>query len=110
MMLVLEKVDGRLMAFPSGDQAESYCELIDVQNDEYEFFDDDGQLYTHVVTKRAGFLFFSTEDFILAPIGTPDIQNALRLIDKARYFNDRGCGLASINELKEHILKRCGTA
>ena len=108
MMLVLEKDDGRLMTFPSGYEAEGYCELIDVENGEYEFCDDDGQIYLHAVTKKSA--FFSSGDYILAPVGTSDVQNALRLIGNARCFDDRGCDLGSIDGLKAHILKRCGAA
>jgi hypothetical protein len=107
MMLVFETIDGGLMAFPSGEKAEGHCELIDVQNGEYEFFDDEGQGHTHIVTRQTG--FFSSGDFSLVPVGTPDIQNAIRLIDKARYFEDKGCGIASIDELKARILQREGT-
>jgi hypothetical protein len=94
MMLVFETIDGGLMAFPSGEKAEGHCELIDVQNGEYEFFDDEGQRYTHIVTRQTG--FFSLEDFSLVPVGTPDIQNVIRLIDKARYFEDKECALPAL--------------
>ena len=109
MMLVLEKDDGRLMTFPSGNEAEGYCELIDVENGEYEFCDDEGQISMHAVTRRLSFFaLFSSKDYILAPVGTPDIQNALRLIGSARCFDDKGCGLGSIDELKAHVLRRKG--
>jgi hypothetical protein len=109
MMLVFEKDDGSLMAFPSIDGAKAQCELIDVQNAEYEFCDDEGQRYSHAVRKsRVVFGLFSSETFILVPEGVPEIQNVVRLIDKARHFDGKRCGIGSIDELKAQVLRRKG--
>src|SRR3954471_1178391 len=42
MMFALATDDGGLMAFPSTDDAEAYCESADVENGVWLFFSDDG--------------------------------------------------------------------
>ena len=108
MMLVFEKDDGILIAFPSAGGAESWCELIDVQNGEDEFCDGEGQRYGYAVTKPMG--LFLSGGFTLVPEGAPDGQNVMRLIDKARSFEGNRCGIGSIDELKAQVLKRKGGA
>jgi hypothetical protein len=109
MMLVFEKDDKSLMAFPSIDGVKGQCELIDVQNGEYEFCDDEGQRYSHAVKKsKVVFGLFSSETFVLVPHDVPEIQNVLQLIDKTLYFDGKRCGIGSVDELKAQILKRKG--
>jgi hypothetical protein len=109
MMLVFEKDDGGLIAFPSADGAEGWCELSDVQNGEYEFCDDEGQRYGFAVTKsKVLFGLISSETFILVPEGAAHTQNVMRLIDKARYFEGKRCDIGSVDELKSQVLKRKG--
>ena len=48
---------------------------------EYQFCDENGQRYVGVVTQKRGSF---PVDFELRPEGTPDIQNALNLLDLAQ--------------------------
>ena len=108
MMLVLETIDGGLIVFPSAASATGHCELIDVENGEYEFCDHEGQRYVHSITSRTS--FFSPGGFTLVPEGTPDTQNALKLIDRARYLQGKRCNLSSMDELKAFISKGKGVS
>lgn len=108
MILVFAKAERSLTTFPSDYEVKGQCEAIDVENGEYEFCDDEGQIYTHVIVKKPVLLFFAAESFDLVPAGSPDVQNASRLIDEARTFEGGRCGLVSVDELKMHILKRRG--
>jgi hypothetical protein len=109
MILVFTKDERSLTAFPSDYEVKGHCELIDVRNGEYEFCDDNGQRYGYAVTKsKVLFGLFSSEAFILVPEGAPDVQNVMRLIDKARTFDGERCGIDSTDELKAQVLKRRG--
>ena len=106
MMLVFEKDDGGLMAFPSAERAIAQCELIDVENGEYEFCDHEGQKYTYAITGQPG--LFSPGKYTLVPEGVPDIQHILKLADKARCFEGKRCNLSNMDELKALISKSKG--
>jgi hypothetical protein len=109
MMLVFAKDERSLTAFPSDYEVKVQCELIDVQNGEFEFCEDNGQRYAYAVTKsKVLFGLISSETYILVPEGVPDIQNVMRLIDKTRHFDGKRCGIGSIDELKAQALKRKG--
>jgi hypothetical protein len=109
MMLVFAKDERSLTAYPSDYEVKGHCELIDVQNGEYEFCDDNGQGYSYVVTKsKVLFGLLSSETFILVPEGIPDIQDVVRLIDGVRHFDGKRCGIGGIDELKAQVLKRKG--
>jgi hypothetical protein len=108
MILVFEKDNGDLMMFPSVDQAIVQCELIDVENGEYEFCDHEGQKYAYAVVGQSG--LFSSGKYRLIPEDAPDIQHALKLVDKARYLEGKQCNLINMDELKALILQNRGAS
>lgn len=70
-----------LIIFDSPDLPPDKLELIDVMNGEYSFCDDNGQRYVGVITQPEG--WFRAAEYGLRPEGSPDIANALALVDRA---------------------------
>ena len=80
MMLMLRD-DQVIEIFESAPTLRDGIEVIDIENQEYQFCDHNGQRYVGMVTEKSG--WFSSGNFELRPEGTPDIKNALRLLDSA---------------------------
>jgi hypothetical protein len=80
MMLMLRD-DHVIEIFESAPTVRDGIEVIDIENQEYQFCDQDGQRYVGVVVKKGRWL--KSSNFELRPEGAADIANALRLLDSA---------------------------
>jgi hypothetical protein len=80
-MILMLRDDHVIEIFESPPTLKDGIEVIDIENHEYEFCDQNGQRYVGVVTEKRG--WFSSGNFELRPEGTPDVKNALRLVDSA---------------------------
>jgi hypothetical protein len=101
MMLVLRD-DLVIEIFESAPTLRDGIEVIDVENEEYQFCDQNGQRYVGVVTEKSG--WFSSGNFELRPEGTPDINNALRLLDSAVDLEPNK-KFADLESLRAYLLK-----
>lgn len=89
MIIALEKDDGAVYLFAKMSEAEAHFEAIDVENGEYEFFDESGQRFTPEIVATIG--AFRTGSYRLLPTGAPDGAMLSSVISRARYLA-RGCG------------------
>ena len=91
MVFALATDNGRLLAFPSPDDAEAYCEAVDVENRVWLFFSDDGSPLEARFRRPAN--------------GTYVLQRAVsgrwlqERLDKVRSVE--GCGLTALPEVVE---------
>lgn len=95
MMFILRD-DSVIEVFASSDNPPHWIESIDIENEEYSFFDDNGQRYAGIITQPAG--WFRPAVFVLRPLGAPDMANAISLVDRAVEIkpNDEFADLASL--------------
>jgi hypothetical protein len=80
MMFILRD-DPVIEIFDSPDKPPDWIEAIDIENNEYQFCDDDGQQYVGVITRPSS--WFRLPLYELKPVGSPDLANALTLFDRA---------------------------
>jgi hypothetical protein len=80
-MIIMLRDDQVIKIFESPPTVRDGIEAIDIENQEYQFCDQNGQRYVGVITEKIG--WFRSGNFELRPEGTPDIKNALRLLDSA---------------------------
>ena len=80
MMLILRD-DPVIEIFESPDNPPDWIEAIDIENNEYQFCDDDGQQYVGVITRPSSWARLTLYE--LKPVGSPDLANALTLVDRA---------------------------
>ncbi|HVU09153.1 MAG TPA: hypothetical protein VHG89_11485 [Verrucomicrobiae bacterium] len=98
MILVLELNGGLLYLFPSVAKVESHLEAIDIENNEYEFCDDNGQRFIGEIVSSV--TKFSMSGFRLKPSGTPDKTVIESFLSRARSL-DQSCGdFKSLNDLQ----------
>jgi len=88
--------------FDSPEDAMSWVEPIDIENQEYRFCDEAGQIYEGIVDKPNR---FTLGDCTLRTVGAPNTQNAVELIDAAISIepNDK---FSNIESLRRHITSR----
>jgi len=98
-MLILRD-DPVLELFESPLTPPNWIEAIDIENKEYSFCDDQGQIYVGVITKPSG--WFQPTTFELRPDGKPDIANALALIDRARVL-EPNIWFRDLSSLRQHL-------
>ena len=104
MMLMLRD-EPVIEIFDSPDNPPGWIETIDIENNEYQFCDDDGRRYVGVIARPSG--WFRPPLFELKPVGSPDLANALALVDRAiaiepnRRFDD-------LAALRRYLLDREG--
>jgi hypothetical protein len=80
-MILMLRDDQVIQIFDFPPTVRDGIEAIDIENHEYQFCDQNGQRYVGVITEKIG--WFRSGNFELRPEGTPDIKNALLLIDSA---------------------------
>ena len=78
LMLLDEPV---IEIFDTPDNPPDWIEAIDIENNGYQFCDDDGQQYVGVITRPSS--WFRLPLYELKPVGLPDLANALTLVDRA---------------------------
>jgi hypothetical protein len=80
-MILILRDDPVIEIFDSPDKPPDWIEAIDIENNEYQFCDDDGQRYVGVFTRPTS--WFRLPLYELKPVGSPDLANALTLFDRA---------------------------
>jgi hypothetical protein len=80
-MMILLRDDPVIEIFDSPDNPPDWIEAIDIENNEYRFCDDDGQQYFGVITRPTS--WFRLPHYELKPVGSPDVANAVALVDQA---------------------------
>jgi hypothetical protein len=107
MMVLLD--EPTLLLFDSPDKPPDWLEAVDVLNGEYSFCDDDGQRYEGVITRSAGWLH--AHEYVLRPVGAPDIANALELVDRAVMIEPNAWH-ADLESLRRYLAarRRAGTS
>jgi hypothetical protein len=102
-MIIMLRDDQVIELFDSHERPPSWIEGIDIENGEYQFCDDRGQPYVGVIIQPSG--IFRQAEFRLQPQGTPDIKQALALIDQAKELqpNDR---FSDLNALRNYLTSR----
>jgi hypothetical protein len=90
-MFALATGDGGLLAFPSADDAEAYCEAIEVENGAWLFFADDGSPLEARFRRPVNGTYV-----LLRAISGLWLQERL-----AQVRSVEGCGLTSLPELVE---------
>ncbi len=98
--------DQVLEIFKSPDVPPDWIETMDVENQEYEFCDLRGQSYVGVITEKIGWI--SSGKFELHPKDVPDIQNALRLVDRAVSLRSNQF-FVDLEALRSYLIKQQGT-
>lgn len=73
--------DQILEIFDSPSSPPNWIESIDIENEEYQFCDNEGQRYVGVVTQRGDWR--KTQKIELQPVGFPALLNAVSLVDRA---------------------------
>jgi hypothetical protein len=103
-MVLLLRDDLILETFDSPDAPPDWIEWIDVENDEYAFCSDAGQRFRGELIKAEG--FFHGEQWRLIPDGSPALENALALVDRASDVDPRRCSFANLADLRHHLTSR----
>lgn len=102
-MLLMLTDDLVIYVFPSTASPPDWIEAIDIENREYSFCDETGQIYEGRITSPIG--VFSTGAFRLVPVGEPDKKNALDLIGRAVAL-DPNSHFESLRALRENLLSK----
>jgi hypothetical protein len=98
MMLVLEINGGLLHLFSSAAEVESYVEVIDIENGEYEFYNDSGQRFVGEIIQPTGLI--RSGRVRLVPVGVADQALLASFISRARTL-ERGCdGFQTLDDLR----------
>jgi hypothetical protein len=98
-MMLIRRDDPVIETFESPDNPPNWIETIDVENQEYQFCDDQGQRYIGKI-KKGG--FFSHDTFELIPDGLPDRSNLAKMLDSAEMI-EAGDRFATLDELRIHL-------
>jgi len=80
-MMILLRDDRVIEIFESPDNPPDWIEGIDIENNEYQFCDETGQIYKGHIVKPSGSI--KQAEWNLQPDGVPDIGNLKELIDQA---------------------------
>ena len=100
--MIILRDDPVIELFDSPDNPPNWIEAIDIENKEYQFCDEYGQRYVGVITRPSSFL--RAAHFELRPEGTPDLKNALSLIDNAELI-ERNERFARLAALRQYLLR-----
>ena len=102
-MMIMLRDDPVIEVFESPLKPPSWIEVVDIENSEYQFCDDAGQMFVGEVVEPSG--LFGQRRFRLREQGSPDLANALGLLQKAKRLevNPFFLDLAS---LRIHLTKR----
>ena len=95
--------DGGIVVFDSADHPPNSMEWIDVENGEYHFCDEHGQLYMGQIVRPA--TFFRPEQWCLVPVGPPSTDNVSSLIEEAIYLNPNKFGFADLRSFKQYLFR-----
>ena len=97
-MMIILKDDRVIEIFESPENPPDWIEGIDIENHEYQFCSDSGQIYIGHIVKPSG--IFSEAIWRLKPEGKPDMKNLDSLINEAEMIepNDK---FADLEELKK---------
>ncbi len=101
MLFYLEIQSGLLSAFASPTEAESRLEVVDIENNEFEFCDDLGQRFVGEVL--AGGSTFKSGRFRLVPQGLPTRRAVEILVSKARSIDKKILGSFTLEQFKERF-------
>jgi hypothetical protein len=103
-MLILRD-DLVLETFDTPEEPPSWIEWIDVENGEYAFCRVDGQRYRGELLRPA--VFFKSEKWRLVPEGTPDLKNALAIVDRATDIEFGRSVFSDLESLRQYLTSRC---
>src|SRR4051794_39188424 len=95
-MMLLLRDDLVLETFDSPDDPPNWIEWIDVENHEYSFSDDRGQLYEGQLVRRSG--LFKAEQWRLVPVERANISNATKLVDRAGAVDPDKCAFPDVGQ------------
>jgi hypothetical protein len=98
-MMIMLRDDPVIELFESAEKPPDGIEGIDIENGEFQFCDDRGQRYVGEITRPSG--FFRQAQWRLKPEGSPNIQNALDLIDKAKII-EPNAWFPDLKSLRKH--------
>jgi hypothetical protein len=104
MILMLRRDDQVIETFDSPENPPSGIEWIDVENGEYTFCDDRGQMYEGRYD-HSGVLFFRHEAWHLVPMGKADPNNAMAIIESAVAVDSEVCAFPDLESLKRQVEK-----
>jgi hypothetical protein len=98
MFVMILRDDQIIETFDSPDTPPSWIEWIDVENGEYSFCDDRGQIYEGRLVQPGK--LFRAEVWRLVPIGDVDVANAIALIGRAAALDANRCMFPDLESLK----------
>jgi hypothetical protein len=104
-MMIMLRDEPVIEVFDSPDNPPAWIEAIDIENNEYRFCDDEGQRYAGVIIRPASWL--RPPLYELKPIGTPDVANALALVNQAVEIEPNP-KFADLAALRDYLLDRQG--
>ncbi len=103
-MLIVIDSDNLLSLYNSIDDAAKHLEAIDVENNEYEIYDDSGQKYLAKLT--APITAFNSGEFTLCPEGIPNKNLLLMALKRVKSLNRKLRNIDNPNQLINTIKKR----
>ena len=101
MLMLLD--EPTIVVFDSPDNPPDWIEAIDVENQEYQFVDEDGQQFVGVITRPGS--WFRSPQYELKPVGSPELANALDLVDRAVAIEPH-YKFKDLGKLRAHLLNR----
>jgi|GEM_PF-4996362 len=102
-MMIILRDDPVIEVFESPDHPPNWIESIDIENNEYRFCDDDGQQYVGVIIRPGR--WFRLPRYELKPVGSPDVANAIALVDQAVVIEPNR-KFADLDALRGYLLDR----
>lgn len=102
--MLLLRDDRVLETFQSPGDPPDWIEWIDVQNNEYEFCDEDGQRYRGTPRVRR---HWRDREWELVREGAAEVGNALSLVERAVAVDARRCLFTDLQAAQRHIIHRC---
>lgn len=102
-MMIMLRDDPVIEIFDSPDNPPAWIEAIDVENEEYEFCDDRGQRYVGVINRFSAWR--GEPEFALRPEGSPELKNALDLIQRAEKIEPNQ-QFSDLEALRLHLINR----
>ena len=102
-MFIVSDREGYVHLFHSMEDICVNLEVIDIEEDEYLFFDEDAQIFIAEITSPPG--FFSTGSFQLLPTGMYDKEKLFSIIEQAKDIWPLTGNIKSREDLKGYISK-----
>lgn len=102
-MMIMLRDDPVIEVFGSPSDPPSWIEAIDIENAEYQFCDDNGQIFVGELVKPAS--LSRQPRFRLRPEGPPALANALGLLEKAKALEDNPF-FPDLASLRQHLTER----